>query len=93
MEATTDTTKAKGAYTKRGYIVPAGEENDVHVVIGRQSTGRESGRLVVKDNPSTQILNPKDWETFRKIWPSQGWIFLETLHLPVGSSEGFPEHK
>ncbi len=79
------------AYTKPGYKVGEGEENDVHVKLSREIITKVGGRTKVEEKEMVHIVDPKMWRECRKIWPSQGWLFVEMCHTPVGCESGFPE--
>lgn len=81
--------EAPTAYTKPGYEVPTGEENDVHVVLFKELVSKSAdGRTIVKEIDTTHKLDPKMWKQCRLHWAAQGWFWREALHLPVGCESG-----
>jgi hypothetical protein len=81
------------AWTKQGYKVADAEKGNVHLIMEKRVFNQFSGEKA--SAPQKHIIDPKTWNTCRKVWPSQGWTVIEMLHVPNGCEHGFfkPEAK
>jgi hypothetical protein len=88
MKAKKETNDAPKYFTKEGYEPDPESLDLVHVVTGRITLdpGNDYERTVAK---TTHILDVRMWEMCREEWPKLGMKFIEMLHYPAGTPEGF----
>lgn len=76
----------KPYFTKEGYE-PAEDEKGQVVVVTEKFT--LTGNYDKKKYQTKHILDPQMWNLCRKSWGAQGMTYVEMLHCPTGTPEGF----
>lgn len=77
----------QGYFTKPGYDVIDAEKDYVHVVTGRATFDRSTMDKTV--HKTIQKVTPQMWEMCRNSWPKLGYLYIEMLHYPAGTKQGF----
>lgn len=71
------------------FEVPAGEENDVHVLVEQIEFDGETGEKKSKPHPMT--TNIRQWITFLDTHRRLGYAIVRVLHLPKDAQKFDPK--
>lgn len=86
-----ETTEAATKTTKTvNYVVPAGSENSVHLMIVQGDRfSPKTGKEIRKAH--AQVFTYSEWQNFKKYFKGLGYSIIQVLHDPYNEAQEFVE--